>query len=126
PSAGREHGAATVVPGAGGGSDGRGRRGTRGRRGADRGRAGGVRVRGRLVMLVDNGVVGDSRVQKAARSAADAGWDVTLLGRSPVAERREWTLGSANVVLVNMPDPLARRRHTFRRAWLRWPLAYPP
>jgi glycosyltransferase involved in cell wall biosynthesis len=77
-------------------------------------------------MLVDNGVVGDSRVQKAARSAADAGWDVTLLGRSPVAERREWTLGQANVVLVDMPDPLARRRHTFRRAWLRWPLAYPP
>lgn len=34
----------------------------------------------RVVMLVDNAVEGDSRVQKAARSAADAGWDVTLIG----------------------------------------------
>ena len=40
-------------------------------------------TRGRVVMLVDNGVEGDSRVQKAARSAAEAGWEVVLLGRSP-------------------------------------------
>jgi glycogen(starch) synthase len=40
-------------------------------------------ARGRIVMLVDNGVDGDSRVQKTARSAADHGWDVTLLGVSP-------------------------------------------
>ena len=39
----------------------------------------------KIVMLVDNGVDGDSRVQKAARSAAEAGWDVTLLGCSPTA-----------------------------------------
>ena len=37
-------------------------------------------TRGRVVMLVDNGVQGDSRVQKTARSAAEAGWDVVLLG----------------------------------------------
>ena len=39
-------------------------------------------IPGRVVMLVDNGVEGDSRVQKTARSAAEAGWDVTLLGCS--------------------------------------------
>ncbi|MCX4385618.1 glycosyltransferase family 4 protein [Micromonospora peucetia] len=77
-------------------------------------------------MLVDNGVNGDSRVQKAARSAAEAGWEVTLLGRSPVTEERTWKLGDATVRLLAMPAPLARRRHEFRRAWLRWPLAYPP
>ncbi|MEK8143210.1 hypothetical protein NKH18_16640 [Streptomyces sp. M10(2022)] len=43
----------------------------------------GHRSRGRVVMLVDNGVKGDSRVQKAARSAADAGWDVVLFGSRP-------------------------------------------
>ncbi|SCL23866.1 Glycosyltransferase involved in cell wall bisynthesis [Micromonospora rhizosphaerae] len=77
-------------------------------------------------MLVDNGVNGDSRVQKAARSAADAGWEVILLGRSPVREERHWQLGAAQVRLLAMPTPLAKRRHEFRRAWLRWPLAYPP
>ncbi|MGX7671863.1 glycosyltransferase family 4 protein [Plantactinospora sp. DSM 117369] len=77
-------------------------------------------------MLVDNGVHGDSRVQKVARSAAEAGWDVTLLGRAPVGAPQTWRLGRAEVRLVPMPDPLARRRHEFRRAWLRWPLAYPP
>ncbi|WP_091561708.1 glycosyltransferase family 4 protein [Micromonospora pattaloongensis] len=77
-------------------------------------------------MLVDNGVHGDSRVQKAARSAAEAGWEVILLGRSPVGQPSSWRLGPAEVRLIPMPDPLARRRHEFRRAWLRWPLAYPP
>ncbi|WP_422774817.1 glycosyltransferase family 4 protein [Plantactinospora sp. WMMC1484] len=77
-------------------------------------------------MLVDNGVHGDSRVQKVARSAAEAGWEVTLLGRSPHGGAERWQLGPAEVRLLPMPDPLARRRHEFRRAWLRWPLAYPP
>ncbi|MDW5329355.1 glycosyltransferase family 4 protein [Plantactinospora sp. KLBMP9567] len=77
-------------------------------------------------MLVDNGVNGDSRVQKVARSAAEAGWEVTLLGRSPHGGAQTWRLGPAEVRLLPMPDPLARRRHEFRRAWLRWPLAYPP
>lgn len=77
-------------------------------------------------MLVDNGVNGDSRVQKAASSAADHGWDVLLLGRSPDDRPHSWRLGQAEVRLLPMPDPLNRRRHEFRRAWLRWPLAYPP
>jgi glycogen synthase len=81
--------------------------------------------RGRVVMLVDNGVHGDSRVQKAARSAAEAGWQVTLLGRSPDSREHIWQLGGAEVRLIPMPEPLSRRRHEFRRRW-RVPLAYPP
>ncbi|WFF04829.1 glycosyltransferase family 4 protein [Micromonospora sp. WMMD1076] len=49
----------------------------------------------RVVMLVDNAVEGDSRVQKAARSAADAGWDVTLIGCAHVGAERRWRLGDA-------------------------------
>src|SRR6185312_5706023 len=86
-----------------------------------------VATRGRVVMLVDNGVIGDSRVQKAARSAADAGWDVVLLGRAPAGgQSQSWRLGAAEVRLIPMPEPLAKRRHEFRRALLRAPLAYPP
>jgi hypothetical protein len=55
---------------------------------------------GRVVMLVDNGVRGDSRVQKAARSAAAAGWDVTLLGCVPGSAGESWELGGAQVRLL--------------------------
>jgi glycosyltransferase involved in cell wall biosynthesis len=82
--------------------------------------------RGRVVMLVDNTVHGDSRVQKSARSAADVGWEVILVGRSPDKETHDWYLGDARVHLIPVPKPLARRRHEFRRAPLRSPLAYPP
>ncbi|MEO3815581.1 glycosyltransferase family 4 protein [Plantactinospora sp. B24E8] len=60
-------------------------------------------ARGRVVMLVDNGVEGDSRVQKTARSAAEAGWDVTLLGCSPTDREQRWQLGPALVRLLPMP-----------------------
>jgi glycogen(starch) synthase len=83
------------------------------------------RGRGRVVMLVDNGVEGDSRVQKEARSAAERGWDVVLLGRSPDRKPRTWQLGDAQVRLVPMAAPLATRRYEYRRAPLRSPLAYP-
>ncbi|SCL13239.1 Glycosyltransferase involved in cell wall bisynthesis [Micromonospora inyonensis] len=59
-------------------------------------------ARGRVVMLVDNAVHGDSRVQKAARSAAAAGWDVTLLGRSPDGVPHRWRLDRAEVRLLPM------------------------
>ncbi len=85
------------------------------------------RSRGRVVMLADNGVHGDSRVQKAARSMAAAGWDVILVGRSPDNKQEHtWRLGEAEVRLVPVPSPLYRRRHEYRRAPLRSPLAYPP
>src|SRR5262245_19855739 len=82
-------------------------------------------AKGRLVMLVDNAVEGDSRVQKAAESAAHAGWDVVLLGKSLDTHEHTWMIGDARVRLLPVPQPLAKRRHEFRRK-LRAPLAYPP
>jgi glycosyltransferase involved in cell wall biosynthesis len=82
-------------------------------------------TRGRIVMLVDNGVRGDSRVQKQAAAAAEAGWEVYLIGRAGRAGREQWRIGGAEVRLIPMPDVLNRPRHTFRRSW-RHPLAYPP
>ena len=82
--------------------------------------------RGKIVMLVDNGVNGDSRVQKEARSMAAAGWDVVLLGKSPTKKDQRWQLGDAEVRLLHVPTPLHRRRHEYRRAVLRSPLAYRP
>jgi glycosyltransferase involved in cell wall biosynthesis len=76
-------------------------------------------------MLVDNKVEGDSRVQKEARSAAERGWDVVLLGRSPDREVHRWKLGNARVRLIPMPTPMAKRTYEYRRAPLRSPLAYP-
>jgi len=55
----------------------------------------------KIVMLVDNGVDGDSRVQKTARSAAESGWGVTLLGVG--AAPRTWRLGGAEVRVLPMP-----------------------
>jgi glycosyltransferase involved in cell wall biosynthesis len=81
--------------------------------------------KGRLVMLVDNAVEGDSRVQKAAESAAQAGWDVVLLGKSLDTHEHTWMIGDAKVRLLPVEQPLAKRRHEFRRR-LRAPLAYPP
>lgn len=81
--------------------------------------------RGRIVMLVDNGVRNDSRVQKTARSAADAGWDVVLFGISPDRDKQhKWKIGNATVRLIPKPSPLAPRRHDMRRPGLRRPLAY--
>ena len=58
-------------------------------------------------MLVANGVVGDSRVQKIAWSMAAAGYDVTLVGRSPGDEQVRYRLGAANVVLVPVPKTVS-------------------
>ncbi len=78
----------------------------------------------RIVMLVQNGVIGDSRVQKEAESAAEAGWDVTLLGRARGKTEETWRLGRAKVRLL--PVRSARAPYEVRRAWLRSPLAYGP
>ncbi|MFD0556129.1 glycosyltransferase [Stackebrandtia endophytica] len=81
--------------------------------------------RGRIVMLVDNTVTNDSRVQKEARSAAEAGWRVTLVGRSPDKLAHSWWIGDAHVKLVHMKSPLRLRPAQFRKDWLHHPLAYP-
>ena len=80
--------------------------------------------RGRVVMLVDNGVEGDSRVQKSARSMADAGWEVTLIGvATPGVPRTSWRLGDAEVRLVPFRSPLSTPRA--KLGWSpRRPLAY--
>ncbi|OLT12041.1 glycosyl transferase family 1 [Actinomadura sp. CNU-125] len=74
-------------------------------------------------MLVDNDVARDSRVQKAATSAAAAGWDVHLLGCTG-GKKRVWELGGAHVQLVPLKHTLTRGRHGVLRATLRRPLAY--
>lgn len=75
-------------------------------------------------MLVDNDVARDSRVQKEARSAAEKGWDVVLLGEKRMGETTEWTLGDAQVRLLKVKKPLRHRRHLLRRGPLRAPLSY--
>ena len=80
--------------------------------------------KGRVVILVDNDVARDSRVQKQARSMADAGWDVVLLGQTPGKQPRRWRLGDAEVRLVPTPRLLHRRPGDLRRSRLRDPLAY--
>jgi glycosyltransferase involved in cell wall biosynthesis len=83
-----------------------------------------VTSKGRVVILVDNDVSRDSRVQKQARSMADAGWDVVLLGQTPGKQPRRWRLGEAEVRLVPTPRLLHRRPGDLRRSRLRDPLAY--
>ncbi len=73
--------------------------------------------RGRIVMLVDNDVVRDSRVQKQARSAAERGWDVILLGitrKKSTNQRLRWRIGHARVRLLYKSTALKppRRRRT--------------
>ena len=81
-------------------------------------------VRGRVVMLVDNAIEGDSRVQKQARSMADAGWEVSLIGvTSPGGRRLRWQIGDAEAQLVRLPRPLAVSAASMRPS-LRRPLAY--
>jgi glycogen(starch) synthase len=79
--------------------------------------------RRRIVMLVQNGVQGDSRVQKQARSAAEAGWDVLLLGRAPAKAKVTWKLGEAEVRLLPIRHQ-SRRAHEVRTPRLFAPLAY--
>lgn len=83
-------------------------------------------ARPRVAMIVDNVVEGDSRVQKVAHAAAEAGFEVVLLGRTPAgAPADEFYLDGARVVRLPMSYPLHgyRRRNPGRS--LRWPLAYP-
>src|SRR5262245_55586067 len=82
--------------------------------------------RGRVVMLVDNGVTGDSRVQKEARSAAGAGWEVILLGLSPDDQPQTWQLGQAEVRLLPAKKYLGKRPYEYRRSLRYGPLGYPP
>ncbi|HUR14215.1 MAG TPA: glycosyltransferase family 4 protein [Mycobacteriales bacterium] len=82
-------------------------------------------ARRKVVMIVDNSVDGDSRVQKVARSAAAGGWDVVLVGRSRSGQVETYELGEAQVRRVPVAMTLlGHRLRAPRRRW-RWPLAYP-
>ncbi|MFD4696889.1 glycosyltransferase family 4 protein [Streptomyces niveus] len=79
---------------------------------------------GRVVMLVDNTIDGDSRVQKHARSMADAGWEVHLIGRAPATGPDTYQLGEAQIhrlTLRRLPPRKSLRR---RVTGVRYPLAY--
>jgi glycosyltransferase involved in cell wall biosynthesis len=62
-----------------------------------------------MAVLVANGVHGDSRVQRMARAAADGGWEVLVVGRSPDGAQHRSTVGAAQVVLVPVPAVLGAR-----------------
>ncbi len=64
----------------------------------------------RLLVIVANGITGDSRVQKTAIAAARAGWDVTLLGAGGRRGRRlETVMGGVRVVRLPMTAHYASR-----------------
>jgi glycosyltransferase involved in cell wall biosynthesis len=66
-----------------------------------------AKPRPKVVMLVANGIVGDSRVQKIAWSMAAAGYEVTLVGRAPAEQTQRFRLGAADVVLVPVPKTVS-------------------
>src|SRR4051812_40518614 len=72
----------------------------------------------RLLVIVANGITGDSRVQKTAIAAARDGWDVTLLGAGGRAGRRlESVMGAVRVVRLPVSANYATRSkgHRIRR-----------
>ncbi|MEU4675472.1 glycosyltransferase [Micromonospora sp. NPDC023737] len=75
----------------------------------------------RLVVLVANGITGDSRVQKTAIAAARDGWDVVLVGRSLQKSKRldRSAMGPIEVIRVPVKPLLSAQkgsRHKIRRA----------
>ena len=62
----------------------------------------------RVAMLVNNGVRGDSRVQRMARAAAEGRWQVLVVGRSPDAEVHHLDEDGYAVTLVPVRPVLAR------------------
>ncbi|GAA2023518.1 hypothetical protein GCM10009839_21380 [Catenulispora yoronensis] len=79
---------------------------------------------GRVVMLVGNFIDGDSRVQKQARSAAAAGWQTFLVGRSPSGQREEYPLGQATVIRAAEVMTATRYRSSHPRRGLSGVIAY--
>ncbi len=79
-----------------------------------------------VVMLVDNAIVGDSRVQKEAMAIAARGWKVTLVGRRPRAQDPENGRFLGVRARFAYVAPLAGSGARLdRTTLLRSPLAYP-
>ncbi|WP_012181878.1 glycosyltransferase family 4 protein [Salinispora arenicola] len=75
----------------------------------------------RLVVLVANGITGDSRVQKTAIAAARDGWDVVLVGRDLKAKRKHperLSMGPIEVMRIPV-QPTLSRPHDGSRHWMR-------
>ncbi|WP_088318035.1 glycosyltransferase [Kineosporia sp. R_H_3] len=81
-----------------------------------------------LAVIVDNHVVGDSRVQKCALAAASAGYRVVLVGRAPGAADT-FTIGSGDVTVevrrIEAPFQLLGLARRVPRGRWRYPFAYP-
>jgi glycosyltransferase involved in cell wall biosynthesis len=75
--------------------------------------------RPRLAVVVSNAITGDSRVQKTALSAAHAGWDVLLVGRSGSQRVERTWFGPVQVVRVPVGTELQDRETRRRRRSLR-------
>ena len=80
--------------------------------------------RPRIVLVVDNHVTVDSRVQKTARAAADSGYDTVILGRSTTHDRIETEVGGVRTILVVAPRHLAAQLTIEPSRGRRW-FAYP-
>jgi glycosyltransferase involved in cell wall biosynthesis len=78
-----------------------------------------------VVMLVDNPVVGDSRVQKQARSIAERGWRVTIVGRRlDPHEPDSGTIGDVPVRFVYVTVKAGTKPEVEAPTLFRSPLAY--
>lgn len=78
----------------------------------------------RVVMVVANRIDGDSRVQKAAQSMAEDGWDVHLVGFSATGEEERYRQDGYRVHKCPLPEMTPPRTLRQRTAALRFPLAY--
>ncbi|HEU5128875.1 MAG TPA: glycosyltransferase family 4 protein [Glycomyces sp.] len=78
----------------------------------------------RVVMVVANRIDGDSRVQKAAQSMAEDGWDVHLVGFSATDKEERYRQGDYRVHKCPLPEMAPPRTLRRRTARLRFPLAY--
>lgn len=76
----------------------------------------------RIAVLADSTLTNDSRAQRVARAAADAGYDVTLIGRAD--SQPAPVIKGVAVITVDVPETLRRHRLRRPRPGLRWPLAY--
>lgn len=78
-----------------------------------------------VVMLVDNIVVGDSRVQKQARSMQERGWRVTLVGRRlKPDDPKQGEFGGVPARFVHVASKAGMRPEIERWTLFRSPLAY--
>jgi glycosyltransferase involved in cell wall biosynthesis len=75
-------------------------------------------------MVVANRIDGDSRVQKAAQSMAEDGWDVHLVGFSAAGKEEKFRQGDYTVHKCPLPEMTLPPTLRQRMAKLRFPFAY--